>query len=207
MHIEVVEGKPFQKLMHWMDIKDIDLVVVGHKQLSEGSGIVARRVARQSHCHVLFVPDSGLPSTQNILAPVDFSEASAQALKEAITIAKAQPNAVLKALYVVDMPPSDYYMRSFDSEGFREVLRQSAKTAFTNFFTEQEIDPASVQQAIVDNAYSNVASHIMEYATTMEAGIIVIGAQGHSPLENFIFGSVTEKVVDRQDDKTVLVIR
>lgn len=207
MQIDVVEGKPFQKLMHWMDVKDIDLIVVGHKQLSEGSGIVARRVARQSHCHVLFVPDNGIPATERILAPVDFSDASARSLKEALALAKAQSNAAVKALYVVDMPPSDYYMRSFDSEGFRAVLRQSAKTAFVNFLQEQQIDPSALEEVIIDNAYSNVALHISEYAQAMDAGMIVIGAQGHSPLENFIFGSVTEKVVDRQNDKAVLVIR
>lgn len=207
LHIEVVEGKPFQKLVHWIEVKDIDLLVVGHKQVSEGSGIVAQRVARQNNCHVLFVPAGGKPEIHKILAPVDFSVSSANALRVAETIAHEGKGAALHALYVVDMPPADYYMRSFDSDGFREVLRQSAKTAFANFIKEQELDRRAFHEIIMDNAYSNVAQHIAEYAREMGAGLIVIGAQGHSAFENILFGSVTEKVLAREFDRAVLVVR
>jgi nucleotide-binding universal stress UspA family protein len=207
LHIEVVEGRPFQKLMHWIAVKDIDLLVVGQKQQREGSGIVARRVARQSSCNVLFVPADTQPDIGKILVPVDFSEASANALRVGITLAAAHKKPALQALYVVDMPPADYYMRSFDSDGFREVLRQSAKTAFTNFVKAQEFNRNAFQEAILDNQYGNVALHIVEHADKIGAGLIVIGAQGHSALENFIFGSVTEKVLAHQANKAVLVVR
>mgnify|MGYP006312775791 FL=1 len=36
--IEVVEGKPYEQLLHWARIKEVDLVVVGNKKVSEGSG-------------------------------------------------------------------------------------------------------------------------------------------------------------------------
>lgn len=207
MHIEVVEGKPFQKLIHWIEVKDIDLLIVGHKQVSEGSGIVPRRVARQNNCHILFVPEKGRPDIHKILSPIDFSAPSANALRVAEMIAQAGNGADLRALYVVDMPPADYYMRSFDSDGFREVLRQSAKTAFANFITEQEFEGHTFREIIMDNAYSNVAQHIAEYAREMQAGLIVIGAQGHSALENILFGSVTEKVLARESQSAVLVVR
>ncbi len=207
LHIEVVEGRPFQKLMHWIAVKEIDLLVVGQKQQQEGSGIVARRVARQSNCHVLFVPTEVQPDLHKILVPVDFSEASAGALRVAVALAATRKNTDLQVLYVVDMPPADYYMRTFDSDGFREVLRQSAKTAFANFIKTQEFERDTFQQVIVDNQYSNVALHIAEYAGNTGAGLIVIGAQGHSALENFIFGSVTEKVLAHQTGKAILVVR
>ena len=207
MHIEVVEGKPFQKLVHWIEVKEIDLLIVGHKQASEGSGIVAQRVARQNNCHVLFVPAEGNPNLHKILAPVDFSEPSACALRVAEKIASANKGSELRALYVVDMPPADYYMRSFDSDGFREVLRQSAKTAFANFIKDQEFDHPAFQEIILDNLNANVAQHIVEYAATMKAGLIVIGAQGHSAFENILFGSVTEKVLARAFDKALLIVR
>lgn len=207
LHIEVVEGRPFLKMMHWIDVKDIDLLVVGQKQPREGSGIVARRVARQASCNVLFVPVDGQSDIRNILVPVDFSEASANALRVAIALAASLQKTGPQALYVVDMPPADYYMRTFDTDGFRDVLRQSAKTAFANFVKAQEFERDAFQQVIVDNRYGNVALHIAEYAENTGVGLIVIGAQGHSALENFIFGSVTEKLLAHQTNRVVLVVR
>ena len=52
-----MEGIPYEKLIHWIKVKEIDLLVVGHKEVSDGSGITAKRVARTSKCNVIFVPE------------------------------------------------------------------------------------------------------------------------------------------------------
>ena len=39
--VEVIEGKPYEKLIHWTKVKEIDLLVAGKKAISEGSGITA----------------------------------------------------------------------------------------------------------------------------------------------------------------------
>ena len=47
--VDVIEGKPYQKLLQWIDNKEVDLVVVGYKEKSEGSG-----VAGLSRTHVVW---------------------------------------------------------------------------------------------------------------------------------------------------------
>lgn len=207
LQVEVIEGKPFQKLLHWAEVKNIDLLIVGNKKTSEGSGVTARRLARHSKCHVLLVPEGKMPGLQTVLAPVDFSESSAKSIEAALDLARRQPKAMVHALYVMDLPPSDYYMRPFETEGFREVLREAAQTAFQNFLNDHGIAESEVKKAFADNVLSNTAAHIHEYARREGAEIIVLGAQGHSPIENFIFGSVTEKLVDEATDCAVLIIR
>ena len=81
LSIEVREGAPYEKLIHWTDVKDVDLLVVGQKQTSEGSGITAKRVARKSKCNVLFIPEKASSDISNILVPIDFSDNSAKAFK------------------------------------------------------------------------------------------------------------------------------
>ncbi|MBK6948323.1 MAG: universal stress protein [Haliscomenobacter sp.] len=207
LQVEVIEGKPFQKLLHWAEVKNIDLLIVGNKQVSEGSGITARRLARHSKCHVLMVPDGKAPGLQTILAPVDFSEPSAKSLEAALELARRQPKAKVHALYVMDLPPSDYYMRPFETEGFREALREAAQTAFQSFLGDHGFSENEVKKVLADNTLSNTAAYIHEYAQREGAEMIVLGAQGHSPIENFIFGSVTEKLVDEATDCAVLIIR
>lgn len=204
--IEVVEGKPFQTLLHWLDVKDVDLLVAGRKSIEAGSGITARRLARHSACNVLFVPDTDTVDTQHILAPIDFSPNSARSMEVALSLAK--PTGIpLNALYVIDLPPSDYYMRNFDTEAFRQVLRQSAHATCKEFMQENSVEEQAVHMAFIENVYANTARHIEEYVQDKGIGFIVLGAQGHAALQQLLFGSVTEKVVDSPIQQAILVIR
>ena len=52
---DVIEGNPFKELIHFSKIKNIDLIVVGRKDINEGSGVVPQKIARKAPCSVLFV--------------------------------------------------------------------------------------------------------------------------------------------------------
>lgn len=206
--IEVVEGKPYDRLLHWAEIKDIDLLVVGHKKKSEGSGITPKRVARRSPCNLLFVPPENLGEIRRILVPVDFSDNSGRALQTALAMKEQSPGIAVQCIYVVDLPPADYYIRPFDNTGFQRLLLESAGEAYREFLSENKVDPARLEEAaFVPNEYSNIAAHIEEYARQRETDLIIMGAKGHSGLENFIFGSITEKLVERSKGKPVLIVR
>jgi len=206
--IEVVEGKPYEKLLHWVDVKEIDLLVVGHKEVSEGSGITPRRVARKAECHVLFVPPDSPRRLRRIVVPIDFSDNSLRALEMAHAIKRAQPEIAVQCVYVVDMPPADYYIRPFDNTGYRRLLLDSARNAYQQFLKENGIDPDQLLEAeFIPNEFSNVAAHLGEYVRQQAVDLVIIGAQGHSAFEHFIFGSVTERFVERNKSQPVLVMR
>lgn len=206
--IEVVEGKPYDRLLHWAEIKEIDLLVVGHKKNSEGSGITPKRVARRSPCNLLFVPSENLEYVRRILVPIDFSDNSARALLTALAMKRKRPETEVQCLYVVDLPPADYYIRPFDNTGFQRLLLDSAREAYQDFLSETKVDPAKLEEAaFIPNEFSNIAAHIEEYARQNKADLIVMGAKGHSGIENFIFGSITEKLVERSKEKPVLIVR
>ncbi len=206
--IEVVEGKPYDRLLHWAEIKEIDLLVVGHKKESEGSGITPKRVARRSPCNLLFVPPENLENIQRILVPVDFSDNSARALQAALAMKNEIPEIAVQCIYIVDLPPADYYIRPFDNTGFQRLLLESAQEAYRDFLSEAGVDSAKLEEAaFIPNEYSNIAAHLEEYARQHQADLIVMGAKGHSGIENFIFGSITEKLVERSKEKPVLIVR
>lgn len=206
--IEVVEGKPYDRLLHLAEVKDIDLLVVGHKEVSNGSGITPRRVARKSPVNILFVPPQTPEQIRQILVPIDFSDNSAKALRAALDIKQRTPEAHIRCVYIVDLPPADYYIRPINKTGYYDVLLESAQNAYRQFLEDNHIDSGEVEKiAFLPNELSNIAAHIVEYARREKTDLIVMGAQGHTGLEHFVFGSVTEKAVERSKEKPVLIVR
>jgi nucleotide-binding universal stress UspA family protein len=205
--IDVREGKPYQKLLHWAEIKEVDLMMVGRKRESEGSGITGRRVARNSQGHVMFVPEKAPERIKNILVPIDFSENSARALQTALKFQEQLEDVSITGLYIIDLPPSDYYMRPSTHTGFLKVLQESAAKAYEQFVEQHDIDPENLKIEYLENTYSNISTHIKTYADDHEPDLIIMGAQGHSPWESFVFGSVTERLVERYMAAPILIVR
>jgi len=205
--VEVIEGKPYEKLIHWTKVKHINLLVTGLKTVSEGSGITPRRVARHSNCNILFVPTEAPANVQNIVVPTDFSDNSLRALRTAIDISREVVNSKITVLHVVDLPSDSYYLRTPPERGFTAMLRDAAQTTFDKLITDNNLNKENLTFDIVENHYMNVAAHIAEYADANAVDMLVLGAQGHTAFENFLYGSVTERLVEKYRNKPILIIR
>jgi len=205
--VDVREGKPYQKLVHWIDVKEADLLILGNKTNSGGSGVTARRVARRAESNILLVPDVDVKDIKSILVPVDFSENSARAIRTALKMAPLSSGIAINLLYVIDMPPAEYYVGASRDAGLRGLLKESAREAFQRFMKEFDLDEHRFKVHFVENEYSNVAAHINEFDKEQNTDMLIMGAQGHSALERFIFGSVTERLVELEKTHPILVVR
>lgn len=207
IYIDVREGKPYQKVVHWIDVKETHLLILGNKAESADSGVTARRVARKAHSNILFVPEKPIKPINRILVPIDFSDNSARAIRTAMKMTKPGSDAAIDLLYVIDMPPAEYYVGAARDAGLRGLLKDSAREAYQRFMKEYGFDEHRVKIHFVENAYSNIAAHIHEFAGEQPTDFVIVGAQGHSALERFIFGSVTERLVELDKEHPVLVVR
>lgn len=204
--IEVREGKPYQKVIHLSAAKDVQLLIIGRKKQSEGSGISARRIARAAKCNALVVPENARAQLKHILVPVDFSDLSAKALRIALSISTKHPEVKVTALHVMDMPPSNYFDRPYANAGLQQMLRDAAKDSFRSFLVEMaDKTPFTLSEVILDNVFNNTARHINNYALTQDVDLVIMGAQGHSNWENLWFGSVAEKVVEATNCPVLIV--
>ncbi len=204
--VEVIEGKPYEKLLHWIKVKEIDLLVVGHKQQSEGSGITPRRVARRAKCSILFVSEAAaMPN--NIVVPIDFSDNSLRALQFAVQLNHMLPDTKVEALHVVETPPEKYYMRTAPTSGFRAILTESAKKAYDKMLKANNLSEEEIETKFLEDDYVNIATRISDFVEENGTDLVIIGAQGHTAFENFLYGSVTERVVEQCKKKPILVIR
>jgi len=131
---------------------------------------------------------------KKILYPTDFSEASLEALKYAISLAR-NCHAKLILMHVVN--------EKIFSEGL-SLARVSAPEALGQELASEAgrqikmLIPAGERQGLdVEIIILNGMPflEIINYARDNGVDMIVIGAQGRSGMEQFIFGSTAEKVV------------
>lgn len=206
--IDVIEGQPYQKLLHWIELKEVDLVVVGNKKRSLGSGITPKRMARKTKASVLFVSDESTVEIKNILVPVDFSEDSAKALKTAIDLKnESDKDLTINVLHVVELLAMGHYYGLNLNYKYLNTLVKHSKKAFNEFLEKHEIDADDIEEMVVPSDYNNVSQHIHAHIKEEDVQLVIIGAKGHSAFDRFLYGSVTEQLVNEDLEKPILIIR
>ena len=133
---------------------------------------------------------------KKILIPVDGSDASYRAFKEAVSIAK-QNDSELIVLNVLDdfvrFGNPDASMRLYDD------LRADALSVLESY-------KAEAKEAGLENIKGDARYGIVEFADTAKADLVVVGATGKGAIERAMMGSVSEYVV-RNVKSHVLVIK
>ncbi|PSQ98167.1 MAG: universal stress protein [Bacteroidetes bacterium SW_11_64_17] len=189
-----------ETIVSYADEYDIDLVVAGThgrrglRRLLIGS--VAEEVLRTAPCPVLTVrdEDDSTPAwvVRNILVPIDFSDASLNALRHAKELALTH-GAQITLLHAVEevVYPSAYGIEPANLPGPQVIDRVEenlADLARTEIGYEHV-----VVQANLGYAPSTILDHTQEH----EVDLITIATHGRSGLERMLLGSVTERVVRR----------
>jgi nucleotide-binding universal stress UspA family protein len=206
--IDVIEGKPYTQLLRWLEIKKIELLVIGQKQESLGSGITSRKLANNASCSVLFVPEKKPREGSHLLVPVDFSKDSAQALHLALGWKlKSGENARVTALHITDLIAAGYYLDRQEFENFNRFLTDTAMESFNRFLADYNLPGDQLEEQLLRNDEGSISDRIIEFAKQDNADWILVGAQGHGAIERFFFGSITEKLVSQPLPAPTLVVR
>jgi nucleotide-binding universal stress UspA family protein len=205
--VDILEGEPLKEILHWVKVKEANLLVVGNKKMSEGSGVMAKKIARHANCAVLFVPETSQENIHKILVPVDFSDYSKVAMQGAIDLANDLQTAEVTAFNTYEVPmtgnPSinmSYERIAADMEAFKREALEKFVLGFDNRGVQ-----LSSSQAV--NEKGNPAKQIYAQAVKGSFDLIVIGAKGRSTLERVFLGSVTEKLLGLDKEIPVLVLR
>ena len=207
VEIDVLEGSPLKELLHWVKVKSADLLVMGNKKYSDGSGVVAKRIARNTECAVLFVPETSRSKVHKILVPIDFSEHSKVAMENAITLAHELGNATITCFNVFDAPLTGYPTINMSYEKFVRNMSSFKEEAFTKYVNGFDLKGVEVATAHTINELNSAAKHINEFAQKNDFDLIVMGAKGHHAIERVLLGSVTEKLLGLDKEIPVLVLR
>jgi nucleotide-binding universal stress UspA family protein len=211
-------GQPAHTILERASKLPADLIVMGthgaggFQHLVLGS--VTEKVLRRAACPVLTVPPrahatSQLPFTR-LLCAVDFSDASLDAVRSAVSLAD-ESGAALTLLHVLEWPweePPPPHLDELPTEQaaalaeFRRYTEASARTRLESLVPESM--PASRCETRLRNGKPYV--QILNVAAEERTDLIIIGVRGRNPLDLALFGSTTNQVV-RRANCPVLTLR
>jgi len=195
--VETRIGTSYHEIIGQARAQDVDLVVVGaHGRAYLRDlllGTTAERVVRKGDRPVLVVKNPCEQAYRRVLASVDFSEAS----KEAIRLsARVAPKARLELLHAYQIWYEGKLRDSGMSEeqilAWHQQYEQQAREQLAAFARDCALELASTR-FIVRQGYPSTI--IARAVTDQRADLIAIGTRGLSGMRYVLLGSVAEHVL------------
>ena len=204
--VEVREGDSWREIVAAAEEMPADLVIIGTHGRSGIEhlflGSVAEKLIRRLPCPVLTVcheegrtwETPGLVS--RILCATDFSETSGEALDFALALA-GKHDAEVTLLHVVESVP-EFGDPRFpvlpELDRLRQEHEQMSRERLEKAILEARGAGGKIEARVaVGRAYKE----ILRVAALERADLIVVGAQGHGPIEHLLSGSNAQHVIRR----------
>ncbi len=148
-------------------------------------------------------------NVKNILIAVDDSENAMRAVKYAGTIVGTSQGFSVTLLNIVRYPSRDHFPDSSQWEEACVKFEQKGKDALEQAVKELVacgLDRSAISTRIVKSHGTSIASEIMKVQQEGGFGTVALGRRGVTKQEEFLFGSVSNKVVHYAKDCTVWVV-
>lgn len=206
--IMVQVGPILEKLLNIIEEKKADLVILGKKKTASGNGILTRNLLRKSNENILLVTEKFRKKIETITVFIDFSEYSANALKIALSINQTlNKPAKIICLHVYELPDLDFHKINKTYEQMKAIVEEDIHEAFDNFINENVLSSKDmIQIKIIKKSFLNIASNLYSISKHTKSDLIVMGAKGHSRIEIFFLGSVTENFILLNDSIPTMII-
>lgn len=138
---------------------------------------------------------------QQIMIPVDGSEPSRNALREALKFAREQ-KAKVCLLYVCEPMTHVFTEGPID---LAEAVRRGGEQILSEALEEARKAGIEASTALVESLGQRVAATIVEHANATGADLIAMGTHGRRGVEHFFLGSVAEGVARRARVPVLLI--
>lgn len=205
--ILVFDGNPEEVLLKEVNIKEIDLLVMGKKSIDQGTGRTARRMANLAQCSVALISNSfqdALKTEFAMMVSVDFNDSSINAAKMAEMIRSANNAKML--LHHVYRVPSGYHYSGKSFDDFAEIMKNNAQDKMNNLVNNAQLEKAKYKQIYTLDTKNNIARKISETAEKEKVHLIVVGSKGRTKIASVFLGSTAEQLVTHTD-KNILIVK
>jgi len=193
-HPIVVGGDPFDGILRAAAAQRADIIVMGthRKQFLRDIfvGTTIERVIRAGGYPVLMVNNEVDGPYGTVLAPVDLSDASANAIRAARTMGLID-EAHLTILHAF-LPSTEGRMHMAGIDEYVSEERQEAKRELTRFLVKNDLGMLKSSLRLKEGGALEVISDVVDQ---MGPDLLVIGTHGRSGLEKVLLGSVSEEVL------------
>jgi nucleotide-binding universal stress UspA family protein len=209
----VLYGHPVYDLLDLQKRTKADLLVLGSRGTNaehHHTGMVATKCARRSPVSVLLVREEQAESFRSIVACIDFSEASQNAMEYASELA-SEEGAELQVLHV-HYPPwmkpthVQYDLQTFEDKAYRDEYHSLLTSNFETFVSpvHDHFPNIGFKKEIIE--HPTVSYAIVQYLRDTKADLAVIASQGHSKIHDMFLGSTVERII-QESPCSVLTVR
>ena len=203
---EVMNGAPLDVLLQENRSRRADLLVLGvtgGSLLPHGTGTLATKCLRKASSKVMLVHANQLRPFRRVLACVDFSETSREAVTQALHVA-GQDQAEVHLLHVFraewhmwNSPDQLPAVSDFENS-YRAILENNLRQFAA-------VPPGSNAIYAVTQAKTHAAG-IAEYARRLGVDLVVLGTKGRTNLKYVLLGSTVERLL-KEIPCSALVVR
>lgn len=194
----IVAGHREDELLRLAMETSADMILLGHQPSHSSRRALARRLAMKAPCSIWMAPNGSPAEIRRVLAAIDFSSASAEALVVATSIAQRRGLRECEALHV-------YFETSLAGvDEYREDVRGREQEAFHKFIRGLELHGVEVRPRFEESP--NVAHAIARAAAEDRADLVVMGTRGMSRSASILLGSQSEHAI-MESRVPVLVVK
>jgi nucleotide-binding universal stress UspA family protein len=149
-------------------------------------------------------------SPHRIVIAVDGSENSRRAVAYVGRLLGGVPGFAVTLLNVIHTPDADFFSSPGKRDRWVETSRKKAErwlSGYRDRLIADGIEPGDVTIRTAQRDGPSLARLILDELAALGAGTIVVGRQGLSPKEEFLFGSVSRQIVSHVRNGTVWVVQ
>ena len=181
-----------ESFLRWAKIKNVDLVIMGRKDTMKGNGVLADGVAKKAPCSVLLVQEKRpVKFPKKILIATDFSSHN-HLIYEFAELVAEEVKAELVPLHLYEVPQG-YSKTGKTFEEFAEILKENTKADYKKFVSKHKNQDLECEMVL--NEGKNPGILILEFATQIEADLILLGSRGRTSSAAILLGSTAEKLI------------
>jgi nucleotide-binding universal stress UspA family protein len=148
-------------------------------------------------------------STRNILIAVDESENARRAILYVGRLLGGLPGFKVTLLHVVSEPEEDYFLSVSEREKWLSRHKQIVDAMledYRNILTASGFDREDVSVRSTSRYCPSVAECILAETDPLQYSTLVVGRRGLSKGEEFLFGSISSKIVNHARNCTIWVV-
>jgi nucleotide-binding universal stress UspA family protein len=146
---------------------------------------------------------------KNILIAVDESENARRAVSYVGQLLGKVKGFKVTILHIIGQPEEDYFPTSAEKEKWLSQYKEKVDTMLADYrqiLIDQGFDPEAVSVRSTLRYCPSMAECILAERDETEYSTIVLGRQGLSRKEEFLFGSISSKVVTHARNCAVWVV-
>lgn len=202
----ILQGNPLREMLRFAKNEQVDLAIVGEKNISRGAGIVSQRFARKAPCSTLFVTENARPQLKKVLLPTDFSDYSKMAFEEVRFLVDESPDIKILVQNIFRVPLG-YYTTGKSFEEFAAIMEENHRREYEKFVKEINVEDLPLEPHFTLEVHHNEAQLINMLAEKENVDMVIIGAKGHTLASALLIGSTTEKLMKIDNKIPVLVLK